>query len=119
MVTADSAWRHGVPSSLGDESAVQYRIYIPVSDAAGRRRGRIYRSASRLYRIRSSLDHSGCPVPVLLALLLVFAKKELVDTPIEAYDYAIDQYQYAGGYDGYVTSYDQNYVQTFTTDKPF
>lgn len=56
---------------------------------------------------------------VLLALLLVFAKKELVDTPIEAYDYAIDQYQYAGGYDGYVTSYDQNYVQTFTTDKPF
>ena len=42
-----------------------------------------------------------------------------MDTPIEAYDYAIDQYQYAGGYDGYVTSYDQNYVQTFTTDKPF
>ena len=56
---------------------------------------------------------------VLLALLLVLAKKELVDTPIEAYDYALDQYQYAGGYDGYVTSYDQNYVQTFTTDKPF
>ncbi len=56
---------------------------------------------------------------VLLALLLVFAKKELVDTPIEAWDYAIDQYQYAGGYDGYVTSYDQSYVQTFTTDKPF
>ncbi|MEI3525722.1 MAG: hypothetical protein V8Q27_06015 [Eubacteriales bacterium] len=56
---------------------------------------------------------------VLLALLLVLAKKELVDTPIEASDYAIDQYQYAGGYDGCVTSYDQTYTQTFTTDKPF
>lgn len=56
---------------------------------------------------------------VLLALLLIFAKKELVDTPIEACDYAIDQYQYAGGYDGYVKSYDQNYVQTFTTAQPF
>lgn len=56
---------------------------------------------------------------MLLALLLVFAKKELVDTPIEARDYAIDQYQYAGGYDGYVTSYNQSYVQTFTTDRPF
>ena len=56
---------------------------------------------------------------LLLALLLAFAKKELVDTPIEAYDYAIDQYQYAGGYDGYVTSYDQTYVQTFVTDQPF
>lgn len=56
---------------------------------------------------------------LLLALLLAFAKKELVDTPIEAYDYAIDQYQYAGGFDGYVTSYDQTYVQTFVTDQPF
>ncbi len=56
---------------------------------------------------------------VLLALLLIPAKKELVDTPIEASDVILDQYQYAGGYDGYVTSYDQTYSQTFTTDKPF
>lgn len=55
----------------------------------------------------------------LLLILLVLGKKELVETPIEAWDYSVDQYQYAGGYEGYVTSYDQSYVQTFTTDKPF
>lgn len=62
----------------------------------------------------------GCAAGfVLLAALLFLGKKELVDTPIEAWDYSVNQYQYAGGYDGYVTSYDQTYVQTFTTDKPF
>ena len=55
----------------------------------------------------------------VLAVLLGLGKKELVETPIEARDYSVNQYQYAGGYDGYVTSYDQTYVQTFTTDKPF
>lgn len=62
----------------------------------------------------------GCAASfALLAALLFLGKKELVDTPIEAWDYSVNQYQYAGGYDGYVTSYDQTYVQTFTTDKPF
>ncbi|HIR96504.1 MAG TPA: hypothetical protein IAD39_01410 [Candidatus Merdisoma faecalis] len=62
----------------------------------------------------------GCAAGfALLAALLFLGKKELVDTPIEAWDYSVNQYQYAGGYDGYVTSYDQTYVQTFTTDKPF
>ena len=62
----------------------------------------------------------GCAAGfVLLAALLSLGKKELIDTPIEAWDYSVNQYQYAGGYDGYVTSYDQTYVQTFTTDKPF
>ena len=55
----------------------------------------------------------------VLAILLVLGKKELVDTPIEAWDYSVNQYQYAGGSDGYVSSYDQSYVQTFTADKPF
>ena len=55
----------------------------------------------------------------VLAVLLFLGKKELVETPIEAWDYSVNQYQYAGGYDGYVDSYDQTYVQTFTTDKPF
>lgn len=54
-----------------------------------------------------------------LLLLLVFAKKELVETPIEARNYCVDQYQYAGGYDGYVKDYGQTYTQTFTTDRPF
>ena len=62
----------------------------------------------------------GCAAGfALLAALLFLGKKELVDTPIEAWDYSVNQYQYAGGYDGYVTSYDQTYVQTFTTDKLF
>lgn len=56
---------------------------------------------------------------LLLLILLLAAKKQLVDTPIEAEDYILDQYQYAGGYDGYVTSYDQIYKQTFTASKPF
>lgn len=56
---------------------------------------------------------------VLLFLLLVMGKKELVDTPIEALSYQVDQYQYAGGYDGYVKDYEQTYVQTFTASKPF
>ncbi len=56
---------------------------------------------------------------LLLLLLLILGKKELVDTPIEEQTYCIDQYQYAGGYDGYVKSYDQIYTQTFTTDHPF
>ena len=80
----------------------------------------------------SSLLESPAAVPVLkkawmgcgagfavLAVLLFLGKKELVETPIEAWDYSVNQYQYAGGYDGYVDSYDQTYVQTFTTDKPF
>ena len=54
-----------------------------------------------------------------LAVLLFLGKKELVETPIEKWNYCVDQYQYAGGYDGYVKSYDQSYVQTFTTDRPF
>lgn len=56
---------------------------------------------------------------LLLLLLLILGKKELVDTPIEEQTYCIDQYQYAGGYDGYVKSYDQIYTQTFTTEHPF
>lgn len=56
---------------------------------------------------------------ILLFLLLVMGKKELVDTPIEALSYQVDQYQYAGGYDGYVKDYEQTYVQTFTASKPF
>lgn len=56
---------------------------------------------------------------VLLFLLLVMGKKELVDTPIEDLSYQVDQYQYAGGYDGYVKDYEQTYVQTFTASKPF
>ena len=80
----------------------------------------------------SSLLESPAAVPALkkawmgcgagfavLAVLLFLGKKELVETPIEAWDYSVNQYQYAGGYDGYVDSYDQTYVQTFTTDKPF
>ena len=55
----------------------------------------------------------------VLAVLLFLGKKELVETPIEAWDYSVNQYQYAGGYDGPVTSYDQVYTQTFTADKPF
>ena len=62
----------------------------------------------------------GCAAgTALLAFLLILGKKQLVETPIEAWDYSVNQYQYAGGYDGYVTSYEQSYVQTFTTDKPF
>lgn len=56
---------------------------------------------------------------VLLLFLLVMGKKELVDTPIEELSYQVDQYQYAGGYDGYVKDYEQTYVQTFTASKPF
>ncbi len=62
----------------------------------------------------------GCTAAwVLLSVLLVFSKKELVDTPIEERSYSVDQYQYAGGSDGYVTDYDQIYKQTFTTSRPF
>ena len=62
----------------------------------------------------------GCGAGLaILAVLLFLGKKELVETPIEAWDYSVNQYQYAGGYDGYVDSYDQTYVQTFTADKPF
>lgn len=56
---------------------------------------------------------------VLFLFLLVMGKKELVDTPIEELSYQVDQYQYAGGYDGYVKDYGQAYVQTFTASKPF
>ena len=59
------------------------------------------------------------PATVLLLLLLVLGKKELVDTPIEERHYCVDQYQYAGGYDGYVKDYDETYVQTFTAERPF
>ena len=62
----------------------------------------------------------GCGTGLaILAVLLLLGKKELVETPIEAWDYSVNQYQYAGGYDGYVDSYEQSYVQTFTADKPF
>ena len=60
-----------------------------------------------------------CAASILLLTLLILGKKELVDTPIEERSYRIDQYQYAGGYDGYVKSYDQTYVQTFTADQTF
>ncbi|MCI8598120.1 MAG: hypothetical protein HFJ10_06725 [Lachnospiraceae bacterium] len=56
---------------------------------------------------------------VLLLILLIFGKKELVETPIEENHYCVNQYQYAGGFAGYVTDYEQTYVQTFTTDRPF
>lgn len=56
---------------------------------------------------------------VFLLLLLAAGKKELVDTPIEERNCQVDQYQYAGGYDGYVKDYEQIYVQTFTASKPF
>lgn len=62
----------------------------------------------------------GCAAGfAVLTLLLLLGKKQLVETPIEAWDYSVNQYQYAGGYDGCVSSYDQTYVQTFTADKPF
>lgn len=54
-----------------------------------------------------------------LFLLFTAGKKELVETPIESWNYSVDQYQYAGGYDGCVSSYDQIYSQTFTASKPF
>ena len=54
-----------------------------------------------------------------LFLLFIAGKKELVETPIESWNYSVDQYQYAGGYDGCVSSYDQIYSQTFTASKPF
>jgi hypothetical protein len=60
-----------------------------------------------------------CAGLAALAALLFFSLHELVETPIEELDYCVDQYQYAGGYDGYVTDYGQTYVQTFTTDRPF
>lgn len=56
---------------------------------------------------------------LFVLLLLIAGKKELVDTPIEEWDYCVDQYQYAGGYDGYVKNYDESYVQTFAADRPF
>ena len=56
---------------------------------------------------------------VLLAVLLFLGKKELVETPIEARDYLVNQYQYAGEGEGYVDSYDQVYRQTFTASRPF
>lgn len=71
------------------------------------------------FRLALHLRLLPAAATLLLAILLVAAKKQLVDTPIEAEDYLVDQYQYAGGYDGYVTSYDQSYRQTFTADKPF
>lgn len=55
----------------------------------------------------------------LLLVLLLFSKKELVDTPIEEEHYRVNQYQYAGEAAGFVNDYDQIYIQTFTTDKPF
>ncbi len=54
-----------------------------------------------------------------LFLLFTAGKKELVETPVESWNYSVDQYQYAGGYDGCVSSYDQIYSQTFTASKPF
>ena len=62
----------------------------------------------------------GCAAGfALLAALLFLGKKKLVETPIEARDYLVNQYQYAGEGEGYVTSYDQTYVQTFTASRPF
>ncbi len=62
----------------------------------------------------------GCAAGfALLAALLFLGKKQLVETPIEARDYLVNQYQYAGEGEGYVTSYDQTYVQTFTASRPF
>lgn len=54
-----------------------------------------------------------------LLLLLSLGKTQLVDTPIEERNYCINQYQYAGGYDGLVKDYNQTYVQTFTASRPF
>jgi hypothetical protein len=56
---------------------------------------------------------------LMLLFLLLAGKKELVDTPIEERQYCVDQYQYAGGYDGYVREYSQVYTQTFAADQPF
>lgn len=55
----------------------------------------------------------------LLLAMLILSKKELVKTPIERENYCVNQYQYAGGYDGPVKAYEQVYTQTFTTDRPF
>lgn len=62
---------------------------------------------------------SGLAALLTLLILLSLSKSQLVDTPIEARTYCVNQYQYAGGNDGIVTSYDQVYAQTFTTDQPF
>lgn len=56
---------------------------------------------------------------VVLLVLLVLGKKELVETPMEKWNYSVNQYQYAGGYNGFVDSYEKTFAQTFTTDKPF
>ncbi len=55
----------------------------------------------------------------ILFILLIFSKRELVDTPIEEEHYHVNQYQCAGEAAGFVNDYDQVYIQTFTTDKPF
>ncbi len=54
-----------------------------------------------------------------LFILLIFGKKQLVETPIEENLYRINQYQYAGGFSGCVSDYDEIYTQTFTVDQPF
>lgn len=56
---------------------------------------------------------------VLLLVLLIFGKKELVETPIEKRHYIVDQYQYTSNDTGYVASYNEVYEQTFTADRPF
>jgi len=56
---------------------------------------------------------------VMLFLFLMLGKQELVDTPMERWNYCVNQYQYAGGTGGYVKDYKQSYIQTFTTDRPF
>jgi len=80
----------------------------------------------------ADLCESPCCIPVLekswlhcsgvflvLLVLLVLGKKELVETPIEKRNYCVNQYQYAGGYNGFVDSYEKTFEQTFTTARPF
>lgn len=55
----------------------------------------------------------------IILILLIFGKRELVDTPIEENHYHVNQYQYAGDAAGLVNNYEQVYIQTFSTDKPF
>ena len=62
----------------------------------------------------------GCTCAiVVIFVILLFGKKELVETPIEELHYRVNQYQYAGEATGLVSEYDQIYSQTFAVDKPF
>lgn len=81
--------------------------------------GSVHPGSVRIDLLLSRSWLPGLAALLTLLILLSLSKSQLVDTPIEARTYCVNQYQYAGGNDGIVTSYDQVYAQTFTTDQPF